>query len=82
MSEIDSSDDGFIDLHDSKELRDAFDLHHHDGNGLISAKELHAVLKNLGEKCLWRDCLKMIKSLMLMLMLMAMDVLILNNSRK
>ncbi|KAL7222805.1 hypothetical protein ACSBR1_024495 [Camellia fascicularis] len=33
-----------------------------DGNELISAKELQDVLKSLGEKCSWRDCLKMIKS--------------------
>ncbi|CAL5326065.1 probable calcium-binding protein CML18 [Camellia sinensis] len=78
MSEIDSDGDGFIDLREfanfhrrgsdddddssSKELRDAFDLYDQDGNGLISVKELHSVLKSLGEKCSWRDCLKMIKS--------------------
>ncbi|KAI7981042.1 putative calcium-binding protein CML18 [Camellia lanceoleosa] len=47
----------------NQELRDAFDLYDQDGNGLISAKKLHAVLKSLGEKCSWRDCLKMIKSI-------------------
>ncbi|KAL7203239.1 hypothetical protein ACSBR2_016524 [Camellia fascicularis] len=78
MSEIDSNDDGFIDLHkfvdfhrkgsddddesSNKELCYAFDLYDQDGNGLISAKKLHAVLKSLVEKCSWRDCLKMIKS--------------------
>ncbi|XP_028096828.1 probable calcium-binding protein CML18 [Camellia sinensis] len=78
MSEIDSNDDGFIDLHkfidfhrkgsddddesSSKELCYVFDLYDQDGNGLISAKKLHIVLKSLGEKCSWRDCLKMIES--------------------
>ncbi|KAI8027838.1 putative calcium-binding protein CML18 [Camellia lanceoleosa] len=67
MSEIDNNDDGFIDLHkfvdfhrggsndddesSSKKLRYAFDLCDQDGNGLISAKKLHAVLKSLEEKC-------------------------------
>ncbi|KAF7113422.1 hypothetical protein RHSIM_RhsimUnG0128300 [Rhododendron simsii] len=64
MAEIDKDSDGFIDLCEftefhgygtssspdaaNKDLRDAFDLYDKDGNGLISAKELHAVIKSLG----------------------------------
>lgn len=44
----------------NKELKDAFDLYDIDGNGLISASELHSVLKKLGESCSLRDCKKMI----------------------
>ncbi|KHN41077.1 Putative calcium-binding protein CML27 [Glycine soja] len=47
---------------DSKELRDAFDLYDVDKNGLISAKELHDVLRNLGEKCSLSDCRRMISN--------------------
>ena len=46
----------------NKELRDAFDLYDLDKNGLISASELHAVLKRLGEKCSLSDCSRMIRS--------------------
>uniref|UniRef100_A0A2N9EQ98 EF-hand domain-containing protein n=1 Tax=Fagus sylvatica TaxID=28930 RepID=A0A2N9EQ98_FAGSY len=46
----------------TKELRDAFDLYDLDKNGLISANELHEVLKRLGEKCTLADCTKMISS--------------------
>lgn len=45
-----------------KELRDAFELYDKDKNGVISARELHAVMKSLGEKCSYRDCCKMISS--------------------
>ncbi|GFY93695.1 calcium-binding EF-hand family protein [Actinidia rufa] len=77
MAEIDKDGDGSIDLNefaefhrrgaadgdtDSKELREAFDLYDRDKNGLISARELHAVLKNLGEKCSLADCSRMIGS--------------------
>ncbi|KAG5535406.1 hypothetical protein RHGRI_023238 [Rhododendron griersonianum] len=77
MAEIDKDGDGFIDLREftefhgngatsspdaNKELRDAFDLYDKDGNGLISAKELHAVMKSLGEKCSLADCSRMIGS--------------------
>ncbi|KAK8507806.1 hypothetical protein V6N11_045979 [Hibiscus sabdariffa] len=44
----------------NKELRDAFDMYDLDKNGLISANELHAVLKRLGEKCSLSDCRRMI----------------------
>ena len=76
MEEIDQNGDGYIDIKefadfhctgaasgdDSKELRDAFDLYDLDKNGLISAAELHAVLKRLGEKCSLGDCRRMIKN--------------------
>ncbi|KAG1334753.1 Calcium-binding protein CML24 [Cocos nucifera] len=44
------------------ELRDAFAMYDLDKNGLISAKELHLVLKRLGEKCSVQDCSRMIRS--------------------
>ena len=75
MEALDQNGDGFIDLKefadfhctepgkdDSNELRDAFDLYDLDKNGLISANELHAVLKKLGEKCSLNDCKKMISN--------------------
>ncbi|KAL7228861.1 hypothetical protein ACSBR2_007531 [Camellia fascicularis] len=52
---------GRRDENSSKELRDASDLYDQDGNELISAKKLHAVLESLGENSSLRDCLKMIK---------------------
>ncbi|KAJ0260598.1 Calcium-binding protein CML24 [Hirschfeldia incana] len=42
------------------DLKEAFELYDLDGNGRISAKELHSVMKNLGEKCSVQDCRKMI----------------------
>lgn len=77
MVVLDKDGDGYVDLQEfaelhvngsdgdhssSKELRDAFDLYDLDKNGLISASELHAVLKRLGEKCSLNDCRKMIRS--------------------
>ncbi|KAF3961751.1 hypothetical protein CMV_013670 [Castanea mollissima] len=77
MSEIDKDGDGFISLDEfaefhkggssssessTKELRDAFDLYDLDKNGLISANELHEVLRRLGEKCTLNECSKMISS--------------------
>ncbi|KAK9272372.1 hypothetical protein L1049_002743 [Liquidambar formosana] len=77
MSEVDTDGDGYIDLKEfaefhrggsddgqdgMAELRDAFDMYDRDKNGVISASELHAVLKSLGEKCTLRDCAKMISS--------------------
>ncbi|KAF3445230.1 hypothetical protein FNV43_RR14924 [Rhamnella rubrinervis] len=50
------------DQSDANDLRDAFDLYDADKNGLISASELHSVLKGLGEKCSLSDCRRMIKS--------------------
>lgn len=77
LAELDKDGDGYVDFQEfaefhvngsdggncsSKELRDAFDLYDLDKNGLISASELHAVLKRLGEKCSLSDCRKMISS--------------------
>ncbi|KAG6475172.1 probable calcium-binding protein CML18 [Zingiber officinale] len=45
---------------DSRELREAFDVYDLDGNGLISAEELHRVLSRLGEECSVEDCARMI----------------------
>ncbi|XP_077236072.1 calcium-binding EF-hand family protein [Tasmannia lanceolata] len=73
MDEIDKDGDGFIDLKEfadfhrgsgdvSGELRDAFEMYDLDKNGLISAKELHMVLRKLGEKCSIEECTRMICS--------------------
>ncbi|CAA7032665.1 unnamed protein product [Microthlaspi erraticum] len=43
-----------------RDLKEAFDLYDLDRNGRISAKELHSVMKNLGEKCSIQDCKRMI----------------------
>ncbi|CAN0913730.1 Calcium-binding protein CML24 [Linum grandiflorum] len=45
----------------TKELKDAFDLYDMDKNGVISANELHAVMKMLGLKCSMGECKKMIR---------------------
>ncbi|KAK1302761.1 putative calcium-binding protein CML18 [Acorus calamus] len=45
-----------------EDLRDAFEMYDLDKNGLISAAELHQVLRMLGERCSVRDCQKMIRS--------------------
>ncbi|KAF8024448.1 hypothetical protein BT93_F1583 [Corymbia citriodora subsp. variegata] len=75
MSKIDKDGDGFIYLNEfaelilygsggrkcgAKKLKDTFDLHNLDGNGVISVSELHMALKKLGQKCSLRDCRKMI----------------------
>lgn len=44
-----------------KELKDAFDLYDIDNNGLISASELHKVMRMLGLKSTLRDCTNMIR---------------------
>ncbi|KAL5202426.1 hypothetical protein ABZP36_013378 [Zizania latifolia] len=44
------------------ELREAFRMYDADSNGLISARELHRVLRQLGEKCSVADCSRMIRS--------------------
>lgn len=70
MAELDQNGDGYIDLKefselhkdggDVTELREAFEMYDLDKNGLISAKELHAVMRRLGEKCSLGDCRRMI----------------------
>ncbi|XP_073152501.1 probable calcium-binding protein CML18 [Henckelia pumila] len=74
MSELDLDRDGFIDLDEFKafhsrgggdhikELKEAFELYDKDKNGKISASELHAVLRCLGDKCSLKDCRRMIGS--------------------
>ncbi|KAG8373792.1 hypothetical protein BUALT_Bualt11G0062000 [Buddleja alternifolia] len=74
MSQLDTDGNGFIDLNEfktfhcggaavnDKELKEAFDLYDKDKNGKISASELHAVLRSLGEKCSIKDCRNMIGS--------------------
>ncbi|VVB09117.1 unnamed protein product [Arabis nemorensis] len=75
MKQFDLDGNGFIDMdefvnlfnqgggdnnNDVRDLKEAFELYDLDGNGRISAKELHSVMKNLGEKCSVQDCKKMI----------------------
>jgi calcium-binding protein CML len=74
IREVDADGDGHIDLQefvelntkgvDSNEalenLKDAFSVYDIDGNGLISAEELHRVLKSLNEDCSLAECRKMI----------------------
>ncbi|XP_006654163.2 probable calcium-binding protein CML18 [Oryza brachyantha] len=44
------------------ELREAFRMYDADSNGKISARELHRVLRQLGDKCSVADCSRMIRS--------------------
>ncbi|KAK4263385.1 hypothetical protein QN277_028803 [Acacia crassicarpa] len=77
MNEIDKDSDGFIDFKEfaefhcsgpkasadaDKDLRDAFDLYDLDKNGLISAVELHSVMRKLGDNCSLSDCRRMISA--------------------
>ncbi|KVH96463.1 Calcium-binding EF-hand, partial [Cynara cardunculus var. scolymus] len=46
----------------TKVFQDVFELYNLNKNGLISAKELHQILSQLGERCTIEDCTDMIKS--------------------
>ncbi|KAF0890498.1 hypothetical protein E2562_002855 [Oryza meyeriana var. granulata] len=41
-------------------LQEAFRMYDADSNGKISARELHRVLRQLGEKCSVADCSRMV----------------------
>lgn len=74
IKEIDADGDGFIDFKEFVELntkgvdaeevlenlKDAFSVYDIDGNGSISAEELHKVMKSLGDECSISECRKMI----------------------
>lgn len=46
-----------------EDLRNAFELYDRDRNGLISAEELHHVLRSMGEKASLSDCKTMIRGI-------------------
>ncbi|KAF9677460.1 hypothetical protein SADUNF_Sadunf08G0110000 [Salix dunnii] len=74
ITELDADGDGFIDLQEfvalntqgvdtdevMENLKDAFSVYDIDGNGSISAEELHKVMASLGEPCSMAECRKMI----------------------
>ncbi|XVE74644.1 hypothetical protein DITRI_Ditri12bG0033800 [Diplodiscus trichospermus] len=74
IKEFDADGDGFINFKEFVELntrgvdsdealenlRDAFSVYDIDGNGSITAEELHEVLKSLGDECSMAECRKMI----------------------
>ncbi|KFK44513.1 hypothetical protein AALP_AA1G266400 [Arabis alpina] len=74
ITEIDQKGDGYINFEEFVELntkgmdqddvlenlKDAFSVYDIDGNGSISAEELHQVLRSLGDECSIAECRKMI----------------------
>ncbi|KAE8662266.1 putative calcium-binding protein CML26 [Hibiscus syriacus] len=76
MDDIDNDKDGYINFSEFStfwtsssdagtavsELKEAFDMYDVNGNGLISATELHQVLNRLGMSFTVEDCVGMIKS--------------------
>lgn len=77
MSAADLDGDGFISLEEFmsvnttetdsnkclEDLRNAFTLYDRDKNGLISAEELHHVLRSMGDQASLADCKSMIKGI-------------------
>ncbi|TKY69241.1 calcium-binding protein CML25 [Spatholobus suberectus] len=74
IREVDSDGDGHIGLEEFVELntkgvdpdevlenlKDAFSIFDVDGNGSITAEELHVVMASLGDQCSLEECRKMI----------------------